>query len=233
MTEYNIRPANKAFYHNGTDKRARTKVSKQIREFIFWDGEGALNPAGRNKSQRYVLLGNSAEWETPLIGEHLSTRDMLQYIISVGRRHPNAWHVGFAFDYDVNMILRSLTPEKFKELKDKGSTFVYQCRIEHVANKWFRITDYTDKTNRFTVTIADMFGFFQCSFVKAIKAYIPDNSLMDQLKVIEEGKEQRNSFTFENISYILNYWQTEIQLGKALADKLRELLYSVGLHIGK
>lgn len=221
---------------DGSGRHARQSlIPPKDRMFIAWDGEGAKDPDEPSKPQRYVLLGCSTKER--IIGERLSTKECLAFIIQIGRKYPNAYHVGFAFDYDSNMIIRMLPPSKIRVLRDNGSVLVGNFRIEHVQSKWLQITQYGpkyrngDKNDKFTVRIADLFGFFQCSFVKACKANLQGHPLMDELDKIEAGKEKRNSFTYEMIEYITAYWETEIELLLALAENLRDKLYAVDLNI--
>lgn len=220
---------------DGSGRHARQSlIPPGEREFIFWDGEGAKDPGKAHKPQHYVLFGCSTM--DRIIGPRLSTKECLEFIIKLGRANPNAFHVGFAFDYDSNMIIRMLSPAKIRLLRKNGSVLVANYRIEHVQAKWLQITQYGPRykqnpKDKFTVRIADMFGFFQCSFVKALKANIADHPLMVELEKIEKGKAKRNEFTFAQIDYIESYWETEIKLGRALAENLRDKLYAVDLNI--
>lgn len=203
------------------------------REFIAWDGEGARD-ADNPKRQSYVILGNS---DGPLIkSEELKTREMLAFIIAEGKRRPHAWHVAFAFDYDTNMILRNLTVGQFRLLRKHGSVKIGNYRIEHIPHKWFQVTHYgsaypAKQDDKTTVRINDMFGFFQTSFIKALKAYIPNHPLMAKLDIIERGKALRNEFTYSQIDFITEYWTVEIELMRELANQLKEWLYDVNLPI--
>jgi hypothetical protein len=221
-------------YHNGSGMHARQSIHlPKDRQFIAWDGEGAKGN-GSTRPQEYVLLGCSTGER--LIGPSLRTEKLLAFIIQIGKKYPGAYHVGFAFDYDTNMILRNLSPNKLRILKNRGSVLISNYRVEHVSSKWLQITQYgqnykKDKNDRFTIRIADIFGFFQCSFVAAVKSYIPDHPLMAELNKIEEGKAERKYFTYDKIDYIESYWVTEIALLLALVERLREMLYSVDLNV--
>lgn len=221
-------------YHNGSGMHARQSIHlPKDRRFIAWDGEGA-KAEQPHKPQHYVLFGCSTGEK--IIGRSLDTGELLAFIIRIGRKYPGAFHVGFAFDYDSNMIIKSLPPIQIEKLRNNGSVLWSNYRIEHVQSKWLQITRYgqnykRDKNDRFTVRIADIFGFFQCSFVVACKSYIPDHPLMEQLAVIEEGKAERNNFTYDKIDYIAEYWTTEIALLQALVERLRDMLYSVDLKV--
>jgi len=220
--------------HNGSRKHARQSlVPLKDRQFIVWDGEGTKGSNGRN--QNYSLFGcNTGD---RIIFKNLNTKQCLKLIMKVGKENPHAFHVGFAFDYDSNMILRSLSVQKFKELRENGSILYNGYRIEHIPGKWLQVTEYGSTyragfpNDKFTVRIADIFGFFQCSFVQACESYIPDDPLMAQLAVIVAGKAKRNEFDFDEIQYIKEYWEVEIQLLHKLVERLREMLYSVGLTV--
>lgn len=228
-------------YHTGIGRHARMPtIPPEDRPFVVWDGEGARNKDNPKGPQDYVLLGYHCEGETDWIeAESLSLPKMLAFIIAVGKRYPNAFHVGFAFDYDTNMILKELSVKQFEMLKDKGSVLIGMYRIEHVYGKWLQITRYGasydrgkgNRNDKYTVRIADIFGFFQCSFVKACESYIPNDPLMSELPTVEEGKAKRKEFTYAYIDYIRSYWRTEIRLLHSLVSRLREMLYSVGLRI--
>jgi DNA polymerase type B, organellar and viral len=158
----------------------------------------------------------------------------LRHIISAGEIYTNHWHVGFAFDYDVNMILRNLTLAQFMRLRETGSCLIgdHEYRVEHIPGKWFRVTHYREPKN-VTVTIYDVWGFFQTSFVKALVANIPDHELMVHLPEIESGKDKRSQFTWAQFDFIKEYWSIESVLFHALVERLRELLYDVELFIAK
>lgn len=207
----------------------RQRVKRTEREFICWDGEGITPPDAIR--QEYALFGNSRG--DYIKGESLSTFECLAFLMQCARKYPDALHVGFAFNYDVNMILRDLKPHQFERLATEGFVRVGQYRIEHVPSKWLRISEI-DPTGKMTsIKIADVFGFFQSSFLKALRSYIPDSPLMAELNVIESGKAGRASFTMAEFDTVFKYWHLEIRLFLELVNKLRELLYSVDLFIGQ
>jgi hypothetical protein len=69
----------------------------------MWDGEG-LNLNGKNSPQCYVLFGcSTGEYITS--ETHLNTFEILDFILKIGQENPDAFHAGFAFGYDGNMII--------------------------------------------------------------------------------------------------------------------------------
>lgn len=105
-------------YHTGKGRTSR-KVDHEKREFIAWDGEG-VNLEGIGKPQSYVLFGSNKDCIIDPNG--LSTFDCLDHILETGERFPESVHVGFAFTYDANMIINSLTPTTLARLHKQGFT---------------------------------------------------------------------------------------------------------------
>jgi hypothetical protein len=224
-------------YHKGRNSRP-DRIPAHQRRFIAWDGEG-MNLNGDNKPQFYVLFGCSTG--DVIKGRGLGTFEICDFILRIGAENPDAIHVGFAFTYDMNMIVKSLHPNNLKYLHEngycrlktkEGQTYVLQMR----RGKWFSVSKYGvsydrkrnphDKT---TVRIFDIFGFFTCSFVKAVSEMLgPDAPGMD---IVREGKAQRQDFRYEGMEYVEKYWQAEIALLAQVAEELRRRLYGAGLQI--
>lgn len=211
-------------FRTAEKKRTDRLLAKQ---FVIWDGEG-ITPSG-TLIQDYVLFGYydgiNHDW---IASNQLTTDECLALIIDSGRLHKNAIHVGFAFNYDVDMILRDMPEKSFRFLRQRGYVRYKHYKIKHLPNKWFKV--YNLK-KRIKVTIFDVWGFFQSSLVSALKSTIADHPKMSYLPKIEEGKNRRGAFTKSELPYVLEYWQIENELAHALVTRLREYLYNVGLRI--
>lgn len=221
-------------YH-GKPKRSAV-VSPELREFIAWDGEGQ-NLKGPGKPQSYVLFGCSTG-DRILQSVHIHTFELLDFILDIGQKYPTAFHVGFAFNYDANMILQSLSEESLKILHEEGRLSLKRkglgrYTIHFIPSKWFSVTKflpgYDRKRNphaKLSVRIYDMFTFFAKGFVAAYEEYIgpvPD--------VVTEGKKQRDDFGTMSLVDIERYWRAEVVLMQQLAEELRRRLYGAGLRI--
>jgi len=224
-------------YHTRSRSR-KDYIPPEDREFIAWDGEG-LNLQGINRPQSYVLFGCSADDFEPLISKvHLHTFTILDYIIAVGRAHPSAFHVGFAFAYDSNMIMRSMSLPVLTKLHKQGNVTLRRKNgvryyVQFLPKKWFSVTRYeaaydktTNPTAKSHVKIFDLFTFFAKKFTKAYEELVgpvPD--------VVTEGKESRGEFDELGIDYMERYWRVEIQMLRELAEELRNRVYDAGLRI--
>lgn len=225
-----------AAYHSGPSRP--TSIPLDQRYFIAWDGEG-MNLRGPNRPQNYVLFGASTG--DSISSRQLKTFEILDLILDVGRRNPAGIHVGFAFNYDTNMIVQSLSSTALTMLhrdgwinlnRKNGSRY----RIAVRAGKSFQVTRFepewnpeTNKNARCTVTIFDIFTFFGVSFVKTAEAMLGKD--IEGMDIVREGKAARKDFQYEDIGYVRKYWDAEIELVRLVAEELRRRLYGAGLRI--
>lgn len=205
------------------------------KEFIGWDGEGWTDHRceqtdvcdGSKCSHHYCLFGNSRG--DSISGESLSTLDCLRLLLVSGRNYPNAIHIGFAFSYDVNLIIRDLPVKKIQQLKEETQTTWKGFHIEHIPKKWFQVSGVVDG-KKSSIRIQDIFSFFGCSFIKALKGWSVGTP--QEIEKVATGKDARGSFSLSELdSFVRPYWESEQQLLVGLANKLRENLFNAGLKI--
>lgn len=213
------------------DRWATSGVPK-LRPFIGVDGEGGKI----NGKHEYLLLR---------VGEHLLYRhskplrsvDILRWLCGL----PNdGIHVGFAFDYDVSMILRDLPPDVLLKLYDResrksrnGHTFypvLYAgFLIEHLPRKHFRVARLPVKgEDPKWFTVHDTFGFYQSSFVQALEAW--NIGTPEEREHLREMKAQRADFTEatkEEIAYNHRECILLAELLEALRDATRDVGYVI------
>jgi hypothetical protein len=195
-----------------------------VAPFVFWDGEGITYASGMPQS--YVLFGSSLGHE--IRDKELRTVDCLNVIIEAERDAPHAIHVAFAFKYDAEMILSDLPLRSWYVLKQRSSVRYQGYTITYHPGRLFRVTAKRDG-QKYTATIYDVFGFFQQSFVKALRAWL-DESELEEIERIEQGKQKRGHFEYEELdSYIAPYWRAELRLGVVLCERLRERLKSADI----
>ena len=197
--------------------------------FIGWDGEG-----DDQRQQNMILFGCSAD--TPITGEKLRTVDMLAYMINIKQKFPDAIHVSFYFDWDVNVILCDLSPYARRNLIRYGSCYYRGYIIEHIPRKMFIVTPHS-ATSRYNtsklkpITIYDISSFFNCSYLQALDTF--EIGTEDEINVIISGKSGRGGFTYGDIQRVRSYWTKEISLLPCLADSIRDTCYNSGFYISK
>jgi hypothetical protein len=187
-------------------KRERTKDRHANRgrgrkPFVGVDGEGGNVPG-----HEYLLLrAGDHVLET---GEPLTTQQCLLFLCELPK---NVIYVSFFFDYDVTMILRGIPRERLARLLDMDCRRVpgKPCtslavdwgifQLDYLPRKEFRVRRRVGRDQDGKIVwspwtiINDTGSFFQTSFVKALRAWMPDINprIIDQ---IAEGKEQRAEF---------------------------------------
>lgn len=206
--------------HTGSGRR-RIPENK---EFIAWDGEGITFP--ENMQQSYVLFGNSKGYEQR--SSSLGTIECLDLMLQTERDFPHAIHVGFAFSYDVEMILKDVPIGYIRDLKKKGRIRWQGYDIEFRRGKWFSVTRRTE-TEHVICKIWDVWSFFSTSFVVALQEYLGNS---DEVEYIAAGKQRRQTFTYAELDDMIRpYWQAELRQMVLLMNTLRQRLYAADLRI--
>lgn len=189
------------------------------RPFIAWDGEGHTTDDG---AHHYMLFGASTG--DSVTAWSLSTVDCLDLMLKVERENPHAYHVIFAGNYDVNMILRDVDTETLTRLKVRGKATWNGYRMEYRRSKWFRVSK--EETS---ICIYDVFTFFACSFVSALEQYIGKDD--EDVRRIRDGKAKRAIFTPADIEEVRAYWQSELRYLVRLCGTLRSYLRKANITI--
>lgn len=187
------------------------------RPFVGWDGEG-ITTDGRHE---YALFGCSLGMEVS--APTLHTVDCLDLLTTVEQQHPNVYHVIFAGKYDVNMILRDCHYLTLERLHRTGRAQHAGYTLGYAPGKFFRV-----RRHDVSLTLFDVWAFFQSSFVKACTDYLGTDATIER---IEEGKRRRHDFTWEDMPYVTDYFRSELAYLVRLMDKLRSYLQTAGLNI--
>lgn len=214
------------------------------RRIIAWDGEG-MKLSGDDRPQHYVMFGCSAEPEFVLVSRNLKTMDILEYIIAVGERYPNAVHIGYGFRYDCWMIVKGLPDKYLRELKYRNEvTFKLgsvRWRIHVIPGKSFRVTKRWSSTRKnlgkrsgdgyVSVKIDDMVAFFACPFLVACESILGMSLDAADREVIAHGKDSRGHNEWNDLPDVRRYWAAEIKLMQRMAETFREVMFSAGIRL--
>lgn len=216
----------------------RAKASED-RPFVGCDGEGC----GRDEfgRQLYVLF-RMGQRELFRGGDHLRTEELLDFICD---QPAGSILVGFAFGYDVTMILRDLPPGQQKKLfepKTFGegkSPFVWykNFNIDYLPRQYLKVSrvrierDADGKERRIAIKgsqriIYETFGFFQKSFVKVINEFGVGTE--HGRLAIAADKERRSSFT-EIGQRERDYCALECEYLAELMEQLRGYCHAAGI----
>lgn len=223
-------------------------------EFIAWDGEGidTGNIIEDAREHLFTLLANS-EGDEIYNPKGITTSEALKFLTDVGAAHKKAIHVLFGGNYDCNCILRDLTREQLIMVlpeKDGGrTTITHKCksgvyRIQWIPRKQLQISrleldergrrvyqykgGYRRPIVEAQITLWDVFGFFQGSFVDALSKWLPNNP---DAEIIKRGKAARGQFdtwTREDLTaYNAAELRALVQLMERVRDAIRDLELSI------
>lgn len=211
------------------NKRDKAKTASRLREynkrkrmqipFVAFDGEGINTKQIAYQDDKkvvykqiYTLLSASdgqyiEDWKNGL-----STNRCLDFLLAYSG---DSYLVGFGIGYDVTKILVDIGEFFLKILWEKQEVVWNDYHIKYIPNKIFIV-----KKGDRSITLYDVFGFFQKSFIKSLADW-----KIDCPKEIIEGKEQRGEFQAKNKAKIRKYNLIECQLLVELMNKLRNAMF--------
>lgn len=220
--------------------------------FLTWDGEalGIVRPVGE-ADYVYALLMGSAGDIAPLPGKPrpygLGTVECFETLLRGAHAHPDAIHVIYSGNLDVNKMFRDLPRKVLARINEgKFTTWTVSRKlaygilwlprhelligrfVEDASQRWKTITksDGTTKLKpQFSdkIRLWDVFTFWQCSFLRALRDNFSDEELKElDFATIAAGKDHRVDFTMNELhSEIIPYTRLEVRATVALMEKLR------------
>jgi hypothetical protein len=219
--------------------REKTRCRKKLRTFMAIDGEGGgTDELGR---QNYFLMCASGqtpgdEYLTHREGESLSTRDCLEFILSLPR---DKILLGFGFGYDTTQILRGIKPTTQRQILNprqgkNGPFYTYwgDYAVIYRLGQYFRVARVDRGGPKPTViggscrTVYETLGFFQCTFAKALDNW--EIGTKQERAIIAENKGQRDQFLQLNDT-IIEYCKLECRYLAMLMTEFRQVCDSASI----
>jgi DNA polymerase type B, organellar and viral len=232
---YSKRPSSANVKKNREGRRNRAKV----RPFMAVDGEGGGTDAlGRQNYFLMVASGQTSGEEHVLHrqGKPLSTRDCLEFILSLPADHRL---VGYGIGYDVTQILRGIKPPTLRQILNprqgkNGPCYTYwgDYAIAYQQGQYFRVARIDRSGRKPSIvkgscrTVNETLGFFQCTFVKAISNW--NIGTAKERGVIAENKMRRDEFS-ELTDEIIKYCKLECLYLAMLMSEFREVCKAAGI----
>ena len=132
----------------------------------------------------------------------------------LGSRHVVFWgEYGFQF----------LKGKSFKLFRlPKGNPFIKVRRLDKASGEWREERRLKPCPS---IMIYDVFGFFQSSFLNALKTF-PGAISPDDYAIVEAGKAERGNFKIEDIETIRRYTSKELSSLATMMHLLREALHA-------
>lgn len=191
-------------------KRDWYNTQKQNLPFIAIDGEGIT----LDGIHYYTLLSSSENLSVENWNQGLSTQSCFEFLYT---HIDKGILVGFGLNYDVNMWLKDLSKQELKTLWNTKNLHWNGWDINWLKSKMFTLTK-----NKRRVTVFDVFGYFQASFLKTgldWNLYQKDDAVY---KMLDENKANRSAFTSAQRRQIKSYNLKECELLVQLMNKLRQ-----------
>lgn len=174
------------------------------------------------RKHRYTLLASS-NGTYASNSKGLSTTQCFDYLLSLPS---NATLIAFAFDYDINMMIGDIDRQHLEELYSQKYTYWRGYSITWTPRHAFSVKRIGAPKGAY---IWDIFGFFQTSFINALKTWgIGEPELIEH---IESMKNKRSGFEVEDFGDILHYCFEECRLAVELMERLIERIDSLGLKL--
>lgn len=207
-------------------------------EFIAIDSEGINLPDGRHRT--ILWLASDGEQLDDISGlDSLSIFDWLLDLSSKYKRGKTstAIYVVYGGSYDFNQALRDLSEEDAKKVNAAGGSQGYtdimlkgnRYGIKMIPRKYLTIAEYKNDAIARQITIYDVIGFFQSTFVSAIKQWLGKD--YTDLHTISEGKDARTGFNQWEMADIVRYTSAELRALVKIMNLLRSSLITLGWKI--
>ena len=207
-------------------RRRKYRKNKSVGKFVAIDGE-AFTVGDRHY---YAMIGASTG-DYIYREDGLTTFDCVNFLLNLKKKTRGNKYIGFAFNYDVNMIVGDLSEPELLRLWHTGSVTIRlddgaMYRMEWLPGKSFLIIRMYDKLS---IEICDSFGFFQSSFIKALESW----KVEDPDGAIARMKGERSNFGPEDSEEVLAYCLSECRLLVELMLKLEAALIQANLRPAK
>ena len=188
---------------------------------------------GESVEGRYTLLAwatddGDDDWIENTDG--LSTRECLTFLTSAPKGL-RLW--GFAFGYDVNMMLVDVPVPLVTKLYEEGACYWREFRIAYTPNKKLTVSRYqgTGKGRKViaSATVWDMFTWIQSSFVNWLESWsLASAREIDRIRAM---KQQRATFAADEALAIRKYCLSECRYLAAGARRLVDLISQAGVKV--
>jgi hypothetical protein len=218
-------------------ERETKRCRRKEQPFLGIDGEGGGTDAlGRQNYFLMVAANAGEEYVLHRRGKHLSTRDDLEFILSLPADRKLVAH---GSGYDATQILRGIKPSTLRQILyprqgKNGPCYTYwgDYAIIYQQGQYLRVARVDRSGAKPGVikgscrTVNETLGNFNCSFVKAINDW--NIGTDEDRREIAENKMCRNEFS-RLTDKIINYCKLECRYDALLMTALREVCTLLGI----
>ena len=230
-----------------------SKDTFQEHRTILW---GASNVRKTRNAQRAdespaeCAEGYKVDWLYRGTKTGLRAKEILEWLCNLPNVFGRSIFVTFASGYDFTQVLRDMPFSLARELRDNGRNGINNwCRwedtgfaVRYVKGKFFcaaryRWDDYANHGNggykyEDKITVYDVFGFFQESFLKSLSG-VPGAVDPADMETLKTGKGSRADFANWNVREIKKYTALELHYLCVLMNEIRKGIEGLGLEISR
>lgn len=239
-----LRAKSNAYHKANPEPQEKYRAGKRKEKnknvvFAGIDGE-----AHREENGRSIYSFLRAGGLPPLIcREGLSTKSVLEYLFKIP---PGVVITGFVLNYDWENWLCDIPDEAYLYLTGdadiepgdaatwerviqeteegeiyRNNTIVWEgYTISYFPRKIFSVSKEGFNGKTIARKVLDIWGYCQSAFLKACEDW--DVATKEELKPIQEGKDRRDIFTWDELEYIAIYNEKELDLMARLSQKIFE-----------
>lgn len=177
-------------------------------KFIAIDGEA-------DNKGHYIVMCDS-EGRVLHNPNGITSAEAFAFLLSLPKRHEI---VCYGLNYDANQWLRNLPRSNLEGLATHNRTaWQGTYKLEWIPSKMFTVT-----VPGKSITVCEVFGFFQTSFVKALQQWG-----FEAPEEIEAMKRKRGTFTRRELQRVIAYCQHECRLLVQLMERLQDACQQAG-----
>lgn len=177
-------------------------------KFIAIDGEA-------DSDGNYIIMCDS-EGRVLHNPTGITSSEALNFLLALPKRYEI---VCYGLNYDANQWLRNLARANLEALSySNRTTYQGTYKLEWIPSKMFTVS-----VPGKTLTVCEVFGFFQTSFVKALQQWG-----FEPPAEIETMKRKRGTFTQSELDRIVRYCQEECRLLVQLMERLQDACKTAG-----
>ena len=211
----------------------------KLRPFMAVDGEGGGTDALGRQNYRLMVASGSTAGEERILrrdGKPLSTRDCLEFILSLPADHRL---LGYGSGYDATQILRGIKPPTLRQILNprqgkNGPCYTYwgDLGIIYQQGQYLRVARVDRSGPKPAIvkgscrTVNETLGFFQCSFVKAITDW--NIGTAEERSIIAQNKTHRAEFA-QLTDEIIEYCKLECRYLAMLMTDFRDVCSEAGI----
>ena len=201
--------------------------------FVSIDGEAFVSED--YPESYYGLLYSTQVGRSLYRPRPLRTMEIFDYVTAYGARSNRSILTGYGLGYDFDNWLRDLPDRDYHRLEELDPAEDEWVRfgpwqLKYIRNRILRLRRASNPKRDWWVQ--DTIGYFQSSFVEALKKWNLDKDFPEDFARVMEGKAERGTFTPDMLPRIQAYNETECRLHVEMMKRFARSMKTAFDHVG-